>query len=258
MVLCIDCGNTSIKIGLYDETKDQIFNKFIIKTLRDKSGDEYAYTFLALIGKETKISGAIISSVVPLLTMELVKGIKRAFKITPLILNKNVKTKMPIKIDNPNELGADLLAGAVAAKNKYGYPLVIADLGTATKLFVVDKSGALSGGIITCGMESSLKALVSDTSQLIETPLVEPLKIIGKNTKDCIQSGIVNGQAFMVSEFARRIENELGYGLKRVLTGGFAKEISNQIVCFNYEENLVIDGLYLIYKINEECKNETK
>lgn len=251
MILCLDCGNTTIKIGLYDD--DKLVNKFIIKTVRNKTSDEYALIFSHMFESEAKIDGAIISSVVPLLTKELFNAIKRSFNVEALILGKELKTKLPIKIDSPNELGTDLLAGAVGAKNKFGYPVVIADLGTATKLYVVDKSGNFIGGVITCGMEVSLKALVDSTSQLLETSITRPKKIIGKNTINSIQSGIVLGQAYMVSEFTRRMENELGYKLERVLTGGFSKEIKSEIVCFHYEEHLVLDGLYEIYKLNARC-----
>ena len=248
MILCLDCGNTTIKIGLYAE--NSLVKKYKIKTVRNKTSDEYSLIFSHLIDSDLKIDGAIISSVVPLLTNELYVALKRSFNVDSLIVGKGLKTKMPIKIDSPNELGTDLLAGAIGAKSKYGYPLVVADLGTATKLYVVDKNGSFIGGIITCGMETSLKALVSSTSQLLETTISRPNKIIGKNTINSIQSGIVLGQAYMVSEFARRIENELGYSLTRVLTGGFSSEIKNEIVCFHYEEDLVLDGLYEIYKLN--------
>ena len=247
MVLTVDVGNTLIKLGVFDG--DSLKNVFKMNANRNLSSDEYAKEIYELIRLE-KLEGAIISSVVPLLTYVLVEAIKRAYKIEPLVVNKNLKTKLPIKIDNPSELGSDLLCGAIGALVKYKAPLVVADLGTATKMFVVDKNGNLIGGMITSGMKISLQSLVSNTSQLIETPLEKPKHIISKNTKECIQSGIVYGQAFMVSEFARRMEKELGYELKRVLTGGFSEVIKDQIVCFQYEPTLTLDGLYEIYKLN--------
>lgn len=107
-------------------------------------------------------------------------------------------------------------------------------------------------------MEVSLKALVQNTSQLLETPIKAPENIIGKNTKDSIQSGIVYGQAYMVSEFARRIEKELGYELNRVLTGGYADRIKNEIVCYNYDPYLVLRGLNHIYQINTSGEDYEK
>lgn len=247
MILCLDCGNTSIKIGLFE---DGILKKvYTLKTDRNKSSDEYALSMSSLI--KAKVEGAIISSVVPLLTLILKDAIKSSFDVDALIVGKKLKTKLPIKIDNPNELGSDMLVGAVGGKDIAECPFIVADLGTATKLYVVDKNGNFIGGVITAGMQISLKALVGSTAQLLETPIIAPSKIVGTNTKDCIQSGIVFGQAYMVSEFARRIEKELGYELNRIVTGGFAKEIKDEIVCFKYDPYLVLKGLYSIYKINE-------
>ncbi|MFA6667724.1 MAG: type III pantothenate kinase [Bacilli bacterium] len=247
MVLTVDCGNTLIKLGLFDG--DSLCNVFKINTNRNRSSDEYAKEMKDLI-KVDSLDGAIVSSVVPLLTHELVSAIKRAFKVNPLVVNKELKTKLPIKIDNPSELGSDLLCGAVGALKKYKCPLVIADLGTATKMFVIDKNGNMIGGMISSGMKINLEGLVHNTAQLMETPLEKPKRIISKNTKECIQSGIVYGQAFMVSEFARRMEQEIGYELGRVLTGGFSEVIKDQIVCFHYEPNLTLEGLFEIYKMN--------
>ena len=246
MILCFDCGNTSIKIGLFEN--GELVKVFKLKTDRNKSSDEYALSISSLV--KCEVEGAIISSVVPLITPLLKKAIKRSFGIEALVLSKKLKTKMPIKIDNPNELGSDMLAGAIGAKDIVSYPFVVADLGTATKLYVVDKNGAFIGVVITAGMQISLKALVGNTAQLLETPMMAPNKILGTNTKDSIQSGIVFGQAYMVSEFARRIEKELGCELKRVLTGGFAEEIKDEITCFKYDENLVLKGLYKIFEFN--------
>lgn len=254
MILCLDCGNTSIKIGLFEgETLKKVYT---LKTDRNKSSDEYSISMVSLI--KEKVDGAIVSSVVPLLTSILKQAIKTSFGVDALIVGKKLKTKLSLKIDNPNELGSDMLAGAIGAKELVNYPFVVADLGTATKLYVVDKNGNFVGGVITAGMEISLRALIGNTAQLLETPILAPSQIIGKNTKDCIQSGIVYGQAYMVSEFARRMEKELGYELNRVVTGGFAKEIKDEIVCFNYDPDIVLKGIYKIYKINTQGDNHEK
>ena len=246
MILCLDCGNTRIKIGLFEG--NELKKSLSIKTDRTRSSDEYAISFSSLIKQE--VTGAIISSVVPLLTDTIFYALKTAFNVNALVVSKKLKTKLPIKTDNPVEVGSDLIAGAIGAKLSTPLPFIVADLGTATKLYVIDKNGAFIGAIITAGMEVSLKALVQNTSQLLETPIEAPSKIIGKNTKDSIQSGIVYGQAYMVSEFARRIEKELGYELNRVLTGGFADRIKDEIVCYNYDPYLVLRGLNYIYQIN--------
>lgn len=249
MILCVDCGNTSIKFALVEN--EEIKKTYLIKTIRDKTSDEYAYSFKSLIGSDAKIDGAIISSVVPLLTLSLHRAIEVAFNVNALVVGKSLKTKLPIKIDNPNELGADMLCGALAAKLKFGDSTLVADLGTATKIYVIDKNGSFIGGVITCGMEISLKSLVNSTSQLLETPLLVPNKIIGRNTKDCIESGVVYGHIFMIESFAKKMEQELGYKLKNILTGGFSKVIKNSISGFYYDEYLIFKGLYEIYKMNE-------
>ncbi|MFA7111546.1 MAG: type III pantothenate kinase [Bacilli bacterium] len=248
MILVMDCGNSAIKIGVYEN--DKIVSHYVMNTFRNRSIDEYA-AHLKNVLKDINIEGAIISCVVPLLTRVLCLAIKKAFNIVSLVVGKELKTKLPIKIDNPGELGSDLLCGAVGAISKYKYPLLVADLGTATKLYVIDKNGNYIGGVITLGMEGSLHALVENTSMLLEVPIVAPKHIISRNTKEAIQSGIVYGQAYMISEFARRMEKELGYELNRIVTGGYAPFIEDQIVCFHYEEYLVLDGLYKIYLLNK-------
>ncbi len=250
MILCIDCGNTLIKCGVYNEGK--LVQFFSIDSKQNKSSSEYELIFASLIKKDNVITGAVLSSVVPLLVNPLMMAIKSLYGINTLLITKAIKTGINIKIDYPNELGNDLLCGAIGAKQKYGYPVVVADLGTATKMYVIDKDGNYIGGMITSGMEVSMKALDSSTSLLTEVSLKAPKKIIGKNTIDSIKSGIILGQAYMISEFARRMEKELGYSLKRVLTGGFSSEIRNEVVCFEYDPHLVLDGLYYVYQLNNK------
>lgn len=253
MVLCIEIGNTSIKIALFDETKDELASKYSLKSAIDESSDEYAIKLKSLI-KDVDIEGAIISSVVPSLTRVLKVAVSKVFNVDAKILNSSLKTKIPIKIDNPKELGADFIATAVGGLKKYSPPFVVADLGTATKISVVDKNGALVGGIITAGMKISMEGLAKNAAQLYDVELVAPKRIIGKNSIESIQSGIVFGQAYMVSEFARRIENELGYKVERILTGGYGALVKNEIVCYHYEENLSLEGLYQIYLLNKDGK----
>ena len=254
MILCLDCGNTAIDLGFYDET-GLLKSRYLFLSRETRGSDDFVMR-LKLLASQDNLScnGAIISSVVPSLTKVLADAIAKVFNVKVKILNKDLKTKLPIKIDNPKELGTDFISTAVGALEKYKAPLVIADLGTTTKLSVIDKNGCFIGGVITAGMKVSLKGLVDNTAQLYDVLLEKPNKIICKNTKECIQSGVIYGQAYMVSEFARRMENELGYSLNRVLTGGFSKIIKDEIVCFAYEENLALDGLFKIYKINESEK----
>lgn len=249
MILCIDAGNTLIKCGLYSSA-GKIENKFSFDSKRECSSNEYEIILKNFVGSET-IEGAIISSVVPRVINVLMDAIYDLYGIKALLITKALKTGIQIKIDYPNELGSDLLCGAVGAKYKFKDSILVADLGTATKLYVIDKDGSYIGGVITTGIEVSMKALNNSTSLLLEVPLRTPKKIVCKNTKECIQSGIMYGQAFMIKEFLRRIEQELGYKLTPVLTGGFSNELKNELNNFYYEPYLVLDGLYEIYKNNE-------
>lgn len=253
MVLTVDIGNTLIKLGFFED--DLLKNIYRIKTDAKLSSDEFANKINDLIKNNKdniELEGAIISSVVPLLTDIIEEAIYKLFKIKPLILNNKIKTKLRLKIDHPQELGGDLLAGAIGALIKFETPLVVADLGTATKMYIIDKDNNYIGGMISAGMRVSLEALVNQTSLLLKTPLEKPNFIISKNTKDSIQSGIVYGQSFMIEEFANRMEEELGYRLNRILTGGFSKIIKDTLPNFTYEENLTLIGLNHIYKINRK------
>ncbi len=248
MILCFDAGNTMIKCGVYEDGK--LIQQFAVDTDAKRSSNQFEVLLKYFVNDPKNVEGAIISSVVPDVTMVIKDAVDSLYSINTLILNRSLKTKMKLKLDYPNELGGDLIAGAVGAVKKYNYPVVVADFGTATKMYVVDKNGYYIGGMIAPGMGVSMKALISNTRLLYEVPIVAPKHVCGSNTKDAIQSGIVFGQAYMVSEFARRMERELGYELNRVVTGGFSKIVKDSIVCFAYEQNLVLDGLYEIYCLN--------
>ena len=249
MILTFDCGNTMIKIGLFDN--DNFIKSYSINTDKKKSSDEYSIILKTLISSSNyHIDGAIISCVVPSLNEVLKASILDVFGVNALVVGKSLKTKLPIKIDNPSELGADMLSGAVGAAAQYHHSILVADLGTATKLYVIDKNGNFVGGVITSGIQSSMRSLVSSTSLLMEVPLNLPNKIIGKNTVDSIQSGILNSQIFLINGFAESIEKELGYPLKKIITGGFCRVLAKKIENFEFIDNLVLKGLYHIYKVN--------
>lgn len=253
MVLTIDCGNTMIKFGLFEG--DDLKEAFSITTDKNKSSDEYAFIMDSFLkDKKCLIEGAIISSVVPQLNDCLSRAIKKIFHINVLIVGKGIKTKIAIKIDNPSELGSDMLCGAIGALKLFKAPVVVADLGTATKLYVVDNKNSFIGCVITTGIRASLKSLVSSTSMLLEVPLEFPKKIIGKNTKDSIQSGILNSQKYTIESFSLAMENELNCNLKKIITGGFSGLLASKMPDFECVENLILIGLNEIYKVNNNEK----
>ena len=252
MILCLECGNTCIKIGFVDDNFG-IVDFLMIKTNQELTSDEYALRLKSICNQHPKIKGAIISSVVPKLTNILKLAINKIYGVDAKILNKNLKSKIAIKIDNPSELGSDFICTAVGALKKgYKPPFAIADYGTTTKISVVDQKGNFIGCTITAGIGTSMIALSDKTAQLFEVEFQTPNHIIGKNSKDSIQSGLLYGQAYMVDELIRRIEQELGYKLNRILTGGYSKIIKNILDGYYFEEHLSIIGLSEIYRLNKD------
>ena len=167
------------------------------------------------------------------------------------MLGPGVKTGLNIKIDNPAQLGADLVAGAVGAIDEYTMPCVIIDMGTASTISVLDRSGAFLGGAIAAGVRLTLKALAENTAQLPSISIEAPSAVIGSNTVECMQSGLVYGTAAMLDGLLDKIEQELGETPTVVATGGMSKEIiphcRRNII---YNENLLLDGLRIIYEKN--------
>lgn len=251
MLLAIDVGNTNIVLGVLDG--DELISTGRLSTNINETDEEYAmkiHSFLSL-HKALDIDGAIISSVVPALTSALKRAVRFVTGVTPIIVGPGVKTGLSIKIDDPAQLGADLVVGAVAAKAKYPLPIIIFDLGTATTGSVIDKDGNFLGGIITTGVRTSLNALSTGTALLPQIEIAAPKKTIGTNSIDSMRSGAVIGTAAMLDGFIDRFEEELGEKANIVVTGGLGKVIAQN--CRHemvYDSNLLIDGLKIIYDKN--------
>ncbi len=252
MVLCIECGNTCVKVGIFNNIDVKPLKALRINTERSLSSEEYSLRLKSVVGDEFKIDGAIISTVVPVLKEKMKDAIKKAFNIDSIFLTKDSKTDLLIDIDNPSELGLDFICTAVGVK-ALGVkpPFAIADFGTCTKISVVDCEGKFIGTFITSGLMQELIGLTKECDQLYEVEVDFPKKIIGKNTKDSIQSGICFGQTFLVEETVRRMEQELGYSLKRFVCGGYGKMLSSNLSGFKYEHDLSLIGLNEIYKLNK-------
>ncbi len=251
MVLCIECGNTCVKIGVFNKIDVRPLKVLRIDTERNLSVEEYSLK-LKDATKEYKIEGAIISTVVPVLKDKMKEAIKLAFNVDAIILTKDSKTDLPLDIDNPSELGLDFVCTAVGVK-ALGVkpPFVVTDFGTCTKFSVIDKEGKFIGAFILPGLMRQLKSLANGCDQLYEVEINFPNKIIGKNTKDSIQSGICFGQTFLTIETVRKMEEELGYSLKKFICGGYGVMISHYLPDFKYEHGLSLIGLNEIYKLNK-------
>jgi len=253
VLLTIDIGNTNITLGAYDSS----ILKFTARlaTEQKKTSDQYAIemqSIFSLYGiSSEEIEDAIISSVVPSVGKSISDAVAKLCHIVPLMLGPGVKTGLNIKIDNPAQLGADLVAGAVGAIEAYQMPCVVIDMGTASTISVLDKNGTFLGGAIASGVRLTLKALTENTAQLTSIPIEAPKSVIGTNTIECMQSGLVFGTAAMIDGLLERIEENLGEKPTVVATGGLSKEIikycKSTII---YNENLLLDGLRAIYDKN--------
>ena len=253
MLLTVDVGNTNIVIGILNGKT--LINSGRLSTDIDKTADEYAmtiYSFLQL-NNALDIDGAIISSVVPALVRTLVDAIKTVCNVEALVVGPGIKTGLSIKIDDPAQLGADLVVGAVAAKEKYPQPTIIFDLGTATTGFVLNKNADFIGGIITTGVKTSMNALTSGAALLPQIDISAPKKIIGTNSIECMKSGCVIGTACMLDGLIDKFEAELGETATVVVTGGLGEAISEN--CTHdmiIDKDLLIDGLRIIYEKNQQ------
>ncbi len=233
--------------------------QFIERMSTDESKTELEYavsfkTVMELYNIRAKdLEGSIISSVVPPLTDIIRSALQKLTDTKPLVIGPGVKTGLNILLDNPAQLGSDLVIGAVAGIQKYGAPLIIIDMGTATTVSVIDKNKNFLGGPIIPGAIVSLDSLVSRTSQLPRINLEPPKHVIGRNTIDCMKSGILYGQAACLDGVIERIEEELGYETTVVATGGLAKVIIPH--CHKkilHDDALLLNGLKIIYDKNTQ------
>ena len=255
MIILIDIGNTNIYSGIYDENK--LVAEFRTHTDLNKSSDEFFNVFKSLLFTHkidiNNIDGGIISSVVPSLTLIVKKAIEDLISKEIKVVGKKLKSGLSIKIDNPSELGSDLVCDCVGGITKYGFPLIIADLGTANKVLVVDNNGNFVGCTISPGIRIGMKSLTSNAAQLMDVSLNAPSKVIGKNSIDSLNSGATYGTSCMLEGLTTKIEKELGYSCRKVLTGGNAiliKEIISEE--FVYDQSLILEGLFQIYNKNRQ------
>ena len=250
MLLALDVGNTNVTIGVYDGEELLFVSRMATDSARME--DQYAIELLDILGlhkvDREAITGAVLSSVVPKLTEYISAAVKRIFGFRPLVVSYESLEGLKISIRHPETTGPDLIAGYVAAKELYGCPCIVIDMGTATTITVIDKEGALLGGGIVPGVGISLDALTSRAALLSSISLDTPAHVIGRDTVECLQSGMVYGTTSMLDGFCDRIEEELGYPCRVVATGGLAGQV---VRCcrrrVELSDTLLLDGLKLIY-----------
>ncbi len=258
MLLAIDVGNTNIKYGVFKE--DELVASFRVSSRLSRTADEYGSVLVNLLQtrgiEKTDIDGVILSSVIPSLNYTICHMCEYFFNITPLMIGPGVKTGLNVKADNPKEVGADIIVNSVSAFTKYGGPVVVIDFGTATTFDVISDKCELLGVIIAPGIKTSLEGLVSNTAQLPMIELDAPKTVIGKNTKHCMQSGIIFGFAGLVDNILYKIKKELHLDdIKVVATGGLGEIIAKEVKSITLvDRTLTLDGLNTIYKLNTQAK----
>lgn len=258
MILAVDIGNSSIVVGGFQG--DAMLFTARIRTDPTKTSDEYCIDLMSTLDvynfSREEVRGSILASVVPQVTNAFKTALRKVSGKEPFVVGPGLKTKMNVKIENPNLIGADLIVGAVAALKEHKPPMILIDMGTATSMTVLDETGALVGGSICPGVQVSLDALTSRTALLPGLQLDQPRRAIGKNTIECMRSGVMLGAASMLDGMVERMEQELGSSVTVVITGRIAKFILP--LCRTpmiYDATLTLKGLNALYQDNSPEKS---
>lgn len=251
MLLALDIGNSNIVMGasLDGGWKHQ----WRIQTDADKTADEYAVLFGNLFREVDlsyeKFDRIIISSVVPQLTQTISEVFEKRSHTEALVLNGKVETGLKVKTKSPNSVGADLIADAVGAYELFKDNCIVVDFGTATTVFAVQKPGELVGGAICAGLRVTIDALVEKAAQLSQIPLEPPPNVIGKNTTEAMQSGLVLGHLCMIEGLIDRMRKQMGGSAKVIATGGLSEKVGSYTDYFDViDPMLTLDGLRVISK----------
>lgn len=253
MILAIDIGNSNIVIGGVQD--DEIVFEARLRTETTKTSDQYCVDLKIILDvygvDRDNIEGSIIASVVPQVLNSMQSAVKKLTGKQSMVVGPGLKTGLNIRLENPGQTGADLVVGCVAALKAYKPPMIIVDMGTATTMVVLDDTGALVGGSISPGIKISMDALTERTALLPGLQLDQPKKVIGRNTIDCMRSGIMYGAAAMLDGMIDRMEEELGYQTTVIATGGISRFVlplcKKEII---YDKDLLIKGLVALYHDN--------
>lgn len=253
MILAVDVGNTQTVLGLFKG--EALDGHWRVATDPTLTADELRVKIGGLLALDglgwPDIERIVLSSVVPALTTHYEEMSVRATGEDPMVVGPGIKTGMPIRYDNPHEVGADRIANGVAGFEAFGGPVIIIDFGTATTLDVVDGTGSYLGGAIAPGVETSAEALFARAARLAKVDLDPPLKVIGTNTRESVQAGLMLGEAAMVDGLVKRAWDELGEECPVVATGGLAERMAPLCETIGHvDSDLTLKGLMLIYQRN--------
>ena len=254
MLLAVDVGNTEITLGVFHA--DDLAFTWRLSTRAERTADELAVLLGELLAQrdlafDSQVTAVVVSSVVPTATQALREMTQRYFNYPPIVVGPGTKTGIPIKTDNPREVGADRVVNALAAVERYGAPCVVVDFGTATTYDAISPSGEYVGGAIAPGLQASGASLFHATARLTQVELAAPKAAIGKNTSESLQSGLIFGTAAEVDGMVARVRDELGEDATTIATGGYADVIVPH--CASIDELdpwLTLEGLRLIFDRN--------
>jgi len=253
VLLVVDIGNTNITFGLYEGK--ELEQTFRIATVHNRTADEYGVLLsqvLELRGCDPqRVTAAIVASVVPPITDEMVGAIRHAFAREPLVVGPDTDTGVPIIYDNPRDVGADRIVNAVAAFDRFRSGVIVVDFGTATTFDCISPKGEYLGGVIVPGVRVSLDALLGNAAKLSRIEIAEPPTVVGRTTTHALQSGVVHGYASLVDGLVKKLGSELGFPCRVLATGGLAALIAKHTETVEaVDDNLTLAGLQLIYERN--------
>jgi type III pantothenate kinase len=253
MLLVIDVGNTNIVYGLFQGT--ELVRQFRVETAPRRTADEYAVVLRQLLAMHGigagDVHAAILASVVPSLTEPMTQLVRRAFDKEALVVGPGIKTGMSILYENPREVGADRIVNAVAAYERVKGAVIVVDFGTATTFDCVTPKGEYLGGVIAPGIEISADALFQRAAKLPRVEIAKPPRVVGRNTVNSIQSGVVYGYVGLVDGMIARLQEELGYSTGVIATGGLARLIAPLSRTINEADDvLTLVGLRILYDRN--------
>jgi type III pantothenate kinase len=252
MLLAVDAGNTETVFGLYDGP--ELGDRWRIATEAQRTGDELG-ALLSRFLDLAALDGICLSSSVPRLIREYEHVAERWAKAPLLVLGPGVATGIALHYDDPRELGPDRIANSVAARERFGAPVIVVDFGTSTNFDIVGPDGDFVGGVLAPGIETSMEALFSRAARLVKVDYAEPPQVIGKTTEQALRSGLVYGFAGQVDGIVEAIRSELGVEAKAVATGGLVDLIAPHTRTVSaVEPFLTLDGLRLIWERNREAR----